>query len=121
MYSKKVIEHAKYPLNQGKLDDADLVQPGANPLCGDALTIYLKMKDNKVEKVMYESEGCAISQAAASVISDELVGKSADEIKKISTEGMLKLLEIDKLSPSRIKCAVLALETVKVAFTKSIE
>lgn len=114
MYSQIILEHAKYPQNKRALKDATITQPGNNPLCGDSLTMYLRLNGDAVKEVTFEGTGCAISLAAASVLTEALPGKSKNEIEKLTTDDMLALLGGITLGPARIKCAVLALETAKV-------
>lgn len=91
-----------------------------NLSCGDEIIVYLKITNGLVEQVGYEAEGCAISIAAASMLSDELAGKSVSEILKLDLEYMLSLMGIP-LTMSRYKCATLGLEAVKAATSSSTE
>lgn len=115
MYNQTILEHAKYPQNMRSMENPTIKQSGANPLCGDSLELYLKLDQGVVREVSFTGEGCAVSKAAASVLSEALPGKSKEDIEKMTTEDMLVLLGGATLSPARIKCAILALETAKVA------
>lgn len=119
LYAENILDHYKNPRNKGKLKAPALSKEGANPLCGDQITLYLEIKDNKIKKITFDGIGCAISQAAASMLTEELTGKTLDEAKKITKEDMLKLLGVE-IGPTRLKCALLALSTLQEAL-KSVE
>jgi len=113
MYSHKIFQHFKNPHNKGILSDADLSFVGQNPFCGDDITLALKFnQQGEVIKVAWAGQGCVISQAAASIFSDMILNKNLEQIKKISNEEFLQKIDI-KLSPTRIKCALLPLYVVK--------
>ncbi len=112
LYREEILEHWQNPLNFGAMKGADLVIEQINPLCGDNLTFYFKIKGGKVEKVSFVGSGCAISIASASILSDNIKGKSTKEIKNISGEDVLELLG-GQVALARLKCAFLALEAVK--------
>jgi nitrogen fixation protein NifU and related proteins len=112
LYQQNILDHFKYPRHHGKLADATVVQEEHNPLCGDRLTLYLKVADGTIRDVSFEGRGCAISQAAASMLAEELVGKTTAEAKNIGKEQILDLLGIP-IGPVRLKCALLSLKTLK--------
>ena len=112
LYREVILDHYQHPHNHGILPDPDITFEDSNPLCGDKIRVDLKVKDNVVQEVRFSGKGCAISQASASMLTDELVGKSLDEIKKIDKEFVFEMLGIP-LSPSRVKCALLSLKVVK--------
>lgn len=112
-YREFILDHYKNPHNFGELPDATHRYHDTNPLCGDEITMYLKIgADERVEDVRFSGKGCAISQASASILTDEVKGKTLDELKAIDRDHVLENLGIT-LSPARIKCALLSLKALK--------
>lgn len=113
-----LVEHYKNPRARGTLDDADVSMPGGNPGCGDVITMHVKADpaDDRIEAVRFEGEGCTISQAAASILTDRANKKhyTFDEIGAMTYEEMIDLLGADIVG-SRPRCATLALGTLKAA------
>ncbi|HSS41657.1 MAG TPA: iron-sulfur cluster assembly scaffold protein [Solirubrobacterales bacterium] len=115
LYRDQILEHYKRPHNFGRVEDADLEFEDTNPFCGDEQHVTIKLDgDEKVAEVAFEGKGCAISTAATSLLTDELVGMSRDELLKLPKEFVLELLGID-ISATRMKCAMLGLKIVKSA------
>lgn len=112
LYRELILDHYQHPHNHGEIPDADISYEDSNPLCGDKIRIDIKLKGNVVEAVRFNGKGCAISQASASMLTDELIGKSLDEIKKMDKDFVINLLGIP-LGPARIKCALLPLKVIK--------
>ncbi len=115
LYREQILEHYKQPRNFGELPDPDLEFEDNNPLCGDELKVQLKVgEDGRIADVRFSGHGCAISQASASMASEEVVGMPVDELIRLDRDFVLDLLGID-ISATRIKCALLGLKVVKGA------
>ena len=115
LYREYILEHYKHPHNHGSLEKADMQAHDLNPLCGDELTFQIALGDDgKVSEVAFDGHGCAISQASASMLSDELKGLTAEQLLKLDRQVVLDLLGID-ISATRMKCAMLSLKVVKAA------
>jgi nitrogen fixation NifU-like protein len=115
LYQQNIIDHYKHPRHKGSVVDADFVVYEVNTLCGDGLKFYLKLGDDKktIEHVGFEGEGCAISQASASMLTEELIGMTLEEMHStVTKEFILELLGVE-INPSRLKCALLSLECIK--------
>ena len=115
LYREQILEHYKQPHNWGELPEPDLEFEDFNPLCGDELKVQIKVDgDNRVEELRFSGHGCAISQASASMASDEVIGMPVDELVRLDKSFILDLLGID-ISATRMKCALLTLKVVKSA------
>src|ERR1700727_216095 len=119
LYRENILEHYKRPHNwsppEAELDRVDLQFHDLNPLCGDELTVKLAVgDDDTVQDVRFEGHGCAISQAAASMASDEIKGMKVSELRALDRSFVLDLLGID-ISAQRMKCALLSLKVIKSA------
>jgi len=113
MYREHILDHSQNPRNYGTLEEpVSIRREEYNPLCGDRLTVEMRVEGDTVTAVRFHGHGCAISQAAMSMLSEEMVGKSVDEVKQISKEDLLDMLGIP-ISPVRLKCALLSLKAVK--------
>ena len=112
LYREYILDHYKNPRNYGEIPDPDISHEEYNPLCGDRLVIQLKLDQDRVVDVKFHGEGCAISQASASMLTEQIQGKSLDELKALTKEDILEMLGIP-ISPVRLKCALLSLKALK--------
>ncbi|MCK4554036.1 iron-sulfur cluster assembly scaffold protein [Candidatus Parcubacteria bacterium] len=115
-YSKKVIQHFKNPHNQGVIKNADAVGKVGNPVCGDILKIYLKIKDDKITDIKFETLGCAAAIAVSSVLTDRTKGKTLDEALKIKKDDIVK--DLGGLPPIKIHCSMLGIDALHQAIDK---
>ncbi|MDH5721016.1 MAG: SUF system NifU family Fe-S cluster assembly protein [Spirochaetia bacterium] len=140
LYREVILDHFENPRNKGKISPCDFHEHGSNPLCGDSIELYLNMKDDKVAEIKYEGNGCSISQASISMMTEIVAGKDIAEIKNILNlfKGMmledkenpfendydledLGALEGVKQYPVRIKCALLGWNTLQEILKKITE
>src|SRR3972149_4864639 len=121
LYRDEILEHYRNPHNFGTLETPTAAKEGANPLCGDRITLMLGINDEgTIEDVAFTGRGWAISQASASMLTDEIKGKSLTEIARLGRHDVLENLGIE-ISPARMKCAMLSLETLKSAVADRVE
>lgn len=113
MYKEEILDLYKNPRNEGSIEDA-LHAEGDNPSCGDHIDVYVEIEDGEISEVRHETEGCAVSTAATSIVTEELVGMDAEEAQDLNRDWMLERLDIE-LSPMRTKCGMLGLKTVQKA------
>ena len=133
LYQELILDHTKRPRNFGTLEPATCTAQGFNPLCGDELTLYLVLEDGLVRDVRFQGRGCAISTASASLMTEAIKGKTADDVAALfqrfqkavtsPVDSEVNLVELGKLAalagvrefPLRVKCAVLAWHTLRAA------
>ena len=112
-YRENILDHYRNPRNKGHLENPTHVHEEHNPLCGDVIRINLHVNDEDViEEVRFDGEGCAISQASASMLTEMIQGKTLEEAKQVSKDDILEALGID-IGPVRLKCALLSLKVLK--------
>ena len=115
-YRDYILDHYKRPRNFGTLEPHDLEAHDHNPLCGDELGVHIRVEDGKVAELRFHGQGCAISQASASMASEELIGMPIEDIGKLDADWVVDLLGI-AISPTRRKCALLSLKVTRGAAT----
>ena len=113
LYDDYILDHFESPYHRGHLDQATIADSDENPLCGDHVDLQLRIDDqNRVAEAWFEGHGCAISQAAASILSKEIEGKTLDELREFKAQDMLNLLRV-RLTASRQKCGLLSFRILK--------
>ena len=120
MYREVILDHYKNPHGHGVIEDPDAEADGQNPLCGDEVSIYVAFGEDgeTIDEVKFSGRGCAISQAATSMLMDMATGRTATEVATMDKDELLEEIAIP-LSPVRLKCAMLGLTTLKVALHKA--
>ena len=120
MYREVILDHYKNPRGHGTLDDADAHADGQNPLCGDEVSIYVAFDEDgeTIDEVKFSGRGCAISQAATSMLTELVKGRKATDVAVMPKEELLDEIGIP-LTPIRLKCAILGLGVLKVALHKA--
>jgi len=108
MYRQQILDHYKNPRNYGELEDPDFTHVGENPSCGDTIQVDVRLADDAetIKYVSFTGDGCAISMASASMLSEQLTGMTVDELHGLETDDVTEMLGVD-ISPMRVKCAVL--------------
>lgn len=112
LYREVILDHFRNPRNKGILDPADYSYEDTNPLCGDEIRIDLRVANDQVTDIKFSGRGCAISQAAASILTELVEGHSLDEVKALTKDDLLEEIGIP-VSPARLKCALLGLKVLK--------
>lgn len=111
-YREHILDHYREPRYQGRLEQPTVSREDANPLCGDLIHLDLLIEDGRLADARFAGHGCAVSQAAASMLLEEVVGKELDELKAFSRDDLFALIGVP-LSPARMKCALLALGVLR--------
>ena len=119
-YRENILDHYKNPRNYGLLEEPDAHAEGQNPLCGDEVTVSIRFAEDgeTIEEIGFEGRGCAVSQAATSMLTDIIKGRKAAEVAALPKEEILGEVGIP-LTPVRLKCAILGLGVVKVALNRA--
>lgn len=115
MYKEIILDYYRNPRNRGTVDSPDAKSKDSNPLCGDVVEMQLKFKEGKVSDIKFNGDGCAISQASASMLTEIVMGKSIEEVRNIDKTILLENLGSPNLGAVRIKCALLPLKVMKSA------
>ncbi|MDP8023111.1 MAG: Fe-S cluster assembly sulfur transfer protein SufU [Nitrososphaeria archaeon] len=119
-FYENVMDHYKNPRNKGKPDSYDTEYGDSNPTCGDNVKIYIKIEANRIKKIGFEGNGCALSMASASLMTEMVDGESLDNALKISEKDLMNELGIKELGPNRIKCVALPVKVLKMAIISYI-
>jgi nitrogen fixation NifU-like protein len=122
LYREIILDHYKNPRGHGVIEDADAEAEGMNPLCGDEVTIYVAFGEDgeTIDEVKFSGRGCAISQAATSMLMEMAKGKTASEVATMPRDQLLEEIGVPlQNNPTRLKCALLGLTTLKVALHKA--
>ena len=120
LYREVILDHYKNPRGHGVIEDADAHADGVNPLCGDEVSIYVAFEEDgeTIDEVKFSGRGCAISQAATSMLTEMVQGRTASEVASLDKDELLAEIGVP-LTPVRLKCAMLGLTTLKVALHKA--
>lgn len=114
LYKENILDHYKHPHNKQKLEKYTCSHREFNPLCGDEITIFVSVKKSVIDNISFQGNGCAISQASASMLTDSIKGKTVEEVKRLGPWDVFNLLGI-RISHTRSKCALLSLKTIQTA------
>lgn len=112
LYAQELVDHFKNPRNKGFIDNATIITDEFNPSCGDKVKFYILVQDDKAIKFMFEGFGCVISQATASMLTENLLNKSLKEILDLDSTYVTNLINLD-LGPTRLKCATISLDAIQ--------
>ena len=110
LYKENIIDHYKNPRNKGVMKEFTFCHRELNPLCGDEITLFVKLENNIVSEISFIGKGCAISLAATSMLTEKIINMNVEQIKKLGEKEIKDMLNIN-ISPARIKCALLSLNT----------
>ncbi|MFA5247646.1 MAG: Fe-S cluster assembly scaffold protein NifU [Patescibacteria group bacterium] len=113
MYTQKVLDHFKNPHNQGVIEDADAVGQEGNPVCGDVMKIYLKIENNIIKDVKFETLGCAAAVAVSSDLTDMVKGKTLEEALKVTKDDIVN--DLGGLPPVKLHCSMLGVDALHKA------
>jgi nitrogen fixation NifU-like protein len=115
LYSELILEHSRYPSNYGSLENPTISHEENNPLCGDTIRLELLIEDDTIKDIRFSGQGCAISQASASMLTEAIKDMPVEQAKTYSKDDLLELIGIPlQHNPARLKCALLSLKTLKV-------
>ena len=111
LYREHILDHYRHPRNQGTLDDADISSEMDNPVCGDVVRLDIRLKDGQVSEARFSGHGCVISIASASMLTEEILGKTVEDLKALQDEDVFDMMGIT-LGPVRAKCGLLPLRVL---------
>lgn len=114
IYAENILDHSKHPHHRGVLEDASVTHTENNPSCGDTVTLTLQIDGNRITDIGWTGDGCAISQASMSILSNEVIGKTLQEVRQLNPETIKTLLGVP-VGTRRLKCALLSMHTVQNA------
>jgi len=112
LYREHILDHYRYPRNQGTLEDADISGELDNPVCGDVVRLDVRLRDGRVSEARFSGRGCVISIASASMLTEEIGDKTVEELKALTDEDVLGMLGV-ALGPVRAKCGLLPLRALR--------
>ena len=112
LYREHILDHYRHPRNQGTLDDADISSRLDNPVCGDVVQLDVRLEDGRVSEAQFSGRGCVISMASASMLTEEILGKTVEELRALQDEDVFEMLGIT-LGPVRAKCGLLPLRVLQ--------
>ncbi len=112
LYREHILDHYRHPRNQGMLDDADISCEQDNPVCGDVVRLDVRLKDGRVSEARFSGRGCVISLASASMLTEEILGKTVEELEALQDEDVFRMLGIT-LGPVRGRCGLLPLRVLQ--------
>lgn len=119
LYRENLMDHYRHPRHHGTFDVPDAAADGHNPLCGDQVAVQVRLEDGRIDEMRFTGNGCAVSQAATSMLTDLVQGLTVEEAAALPSQAILDELGIP-LSAMRVKCAVLGLGTLKVALHRAV-
>lgn len=120
LYRKHILDHYKNPRNYGSLDSDSKKSHGANPSCGDSITMDVSIENNVIKDIRFSGQGCAISTASASMLTEHVKGMKITEIAELEFEDIEKIMKI-RINPARKKCALLPLTVLKKIILKQLK
>ena len=112
LYREHILDHYRHPRNQGTLDDADFSSELDNPVCGDVVRLDVRVEGGRVSDARFSGHGCVVSMASASMLTEEIMGKTVEELEALQDEDVFKMLGVT-LGPVRAKCALLSLRVLQ--------
>lgn len=112
LYREHILDHYGHPRNEGTLEDADISYEQSNPLCSDVVRLDIRLKDGRVDEARFTGEGCVISMASASMFTEEIQGKTVEELQALQDEDVFEMLGVT-LGPVRAKCGLLPLRVLQ--------